>query len=336
MLAPAWQSEEALGAVGAAPQTDVPSTPKRTVAPTALHAPAAADSIGAAAKLRPIPLLLPPAAMPWNARAGVRTNGPAAHDSVAAQQHDRLPAGPHAKAGAGRDARLPAASPALSPQSGLLRPQPVSQTRWSGSAWAFVRRGIGASLSPGGTLGGDQVGGRISYRLIDRAKPAVALSGRFYAPVDDVDAAEVAAGIEWQPIRRLPVRLLAERRQAVGSAGRSAFSLLAHGGVGDRIVADRIVVDFYAQVGIVGLRSHDLFADGSVRVGFAAGERLKVGGGAWGAAQPGATRVDVGPQATLRLPIGEAAVTLAADWRFRIAGHAAPGSGPALTLSTDF
>lgn len=60
---------------------------------------------------------------------------------------------------------------------------------------------------------------------------------------------------------------------------------------------------------------------------------MKAGAGAWGAAQSGVTRLDVGPQASVRFP---ANLTLAADWRFRVAGDAAPASGPTLTLSTDF
>jgi methenyltetrahydromethanopterin cyclohydrolase len=31
-----------------------------------------------------------------------------------------------------------------------------------------------------------------------------------------------------------------------------------------------------------------------------------------------------------------AAIRIEAGWRFRVAGAAAPGSGPALTLATDF
>ena len=61
-----------------------------------------------------------------------------------------------------------------------------------------------------------------------------------------------------------------------------------------------------------------------------------MGAGAWAAAQPGLSRLDLGPQAALRLPVAGHAMTLAADWRLRAAGNAAPGSGPTLTLTTDF
>jgi hypothetical protein len=44
----------------------------------------------------------------------------------------------------------------------------------------------------------------------------------------------------------------------------------------------------------------------------------------------------MGPHAELRLRLGTANASLSADWRFRVAGNARPGSGPALTLATDF
>jgi hypothetical protein len=62
---------------------------------------------------------------------------------------------------------------------------------------------------------------------------------------------------------------------------------------------------------------------------------LSVGGGAWGAVQPGVSRIDIGPRASLRLP-GLQGARLVADWRFRIHGNAAPASGPSLTLAADF
>jgi len=62
-----------------------------------------------------------------------------------------------------------------------------------------------------------------------------------------------------------------------------------------------------------------------------------VGGGVWGGAQKGAARLDIGPSATMTIGLGEsAAARLGLDWRFRVAGDAAPASGPALTLSAGF
>jgi hypothetical protein len=55
-----------------------------------------------------------------------------------------------------------------------------------------------------------------------------------------------------------------------------------------------------------------------------------------GSAQPGATRLDLGPGLRLRLPAGHGALRLSAEWRTRISGDARPARGPAITLVADF
>lgn len=202
--------------------------------------------------------------------------------------------------------------------------------RWSASAWLLIRDKGDPALAPGGTLGGSQAGARLTYAL----GGGVSLSGRLYLPLRQTSGAELAAGIDWRPIRSLPVSLLAERRQRLGRDGRTAFALTAYGG-GSRNLTPHVRLDLYGQAGIVGLKSRDLFADGAVRVSRRVGP-VDIGAGAWGAAQPGAARLDAGPSLSWRLPVQRANLRLQADWRFRIAGDAAPGSGPALTLAADF
>jgi hypothetical protein len=231
---------------------------------------------------------------------------------------------------------VPAAPASLPGQSAAPVPPGHHRVagRWSASAWAFVRGGDGTALASPGTLGGSQLGGRLSYRLNGNAARPLSLTARLSAPAGHLAGAEAALGLEWQPMRDVPLRLLAERRQALGGEGRSAFALLAHGGVDDRPVAAGLRLDFYAQAGIVGARSLDLFADGSARLSLPIDRtgRVRLGAGAWAAAQPGVARLDAGPHVSLHLP----GVSLALDWRLRLAGEAAPGSGPAATLSTDF
>jgi hypothetical protein len=156
-------------------------------------------------------------------------------------------------------------------------------------------------------------------------------------PVERRAGAEAALGLDWSPSRSLPLHLLAERRQALGREGRSALSLTAYGGIGEARLGP-LRIDAYGQAGIVGTRSRDLFGDGAVRLSLPldGDGRLKLGAGAWAAAQPGVSRVDIGPQASFRLPVAGRNVTVALDWRLRVAGEARPGSGPALTLATDF
>jgi hypothetical protein len=214
----------------------------------------------------------------------------------------------------------------------------AAERRWSAAAWAFVRQGEAQPLAAGGTLGGSQLGARFGWRINSDPMRPLALSLRLYSPMRRSSAAEAALGLEWKPAGGLPVRLLAERRQALEREGRSAFSLLAYGGVSDAKAAGPLRVSAYGQAGIVGVKSRDLFADGSAFLALpldGAG-RISLGAGAWAAAQPGVSRVDVGPGLRLRLPVRGQSMTLSAEWRTRVAGNAAPGSGPTLTLSTDF
>lgn len=214
----------------------------------------------------------------------------------------------------------------------LPLPPPASAAgRWSGSAWLLARRDSGgAALAPGGTLGGSQAGARILYRV----GGGLALSGRAYAPLHRPQGAELAAGLDWRPAKAIPLNILAERRQALGREGRSAFSIIFYGGA-SRALAGGLRLDAYAQAGIVGLKARDAFFDGAVRLSAPIGP-VEIGGGAWGAAQPGAARLDAGPSLSYRLPVAGAHLRLQADWRLRVAGDAAPGSGPALTLAADF
>ncbi|HYJ82568.1 MAG TPA: hypothetical protein VEW26_06975 [Allosphingosinicella sp.] len=238
------------------------------------------------------------------------------------------------------DSRFEAATASTSSPPSLPGPLaaargPAPPGRWSLSAWTFVRPGDSVPLAPAGLLGGSQAGARLAYRLNrDRERP-LALSLRLSGPLRRAAGSEVALGFDWRPSRRLPLHLLAERRQALGREARSAFALTLYGGASDAPVG-RFRLDAYAQAGVVGARSLDPFADGSARLSLPLSDRLRVGAGAWAAAQPGLVRLDLGPQAALRLPVPGREITLAVDWRLRVAGNAEPGSGPALTLATDF
>lgn len=233
---------------------------------------------------------------------------------------------------AGR-ADTPAAPEAAAIPGIILQPLPRRpESRWSGSAWLFARGGDGRGLAAGGSLGGSQAGARLLYRL----EPRLSLSARLYTPLESTRGAEAALGLEWQPSPEVPLRFLAERRRALGRDGRSAFALLVHGGVSERRVAGPLRLDAYAQAGVVGLSRRDPFADGALRLSLPLKGELSAGAAAWGAAQPGVSRLDVGPSLSLRDRIGGTNLRLSADWRFRIAGEAAPGSGPAVTLASDF
>ena len=61
-----------------------------------------------------------------------------------------------------------------------------------------------------------------------------------------------------------------------------------------------------------------------------------IGAGIWGGGQDNVMRMDIGPNMRANVRAGSALFQLDASWRVRVAGHAQPGNGPAVTLSTSF
>ena len=146
--------------------------------------------------------------------------------------------------------------------------------------------------------------------------------------------AEVAAGVRWKPLANVPVALNLERRQALNRwGGRSAFALFAEGGLYQTPIFDIANLDFYAQGGVVGLKSRDLFFDAGATYTRPVWRKFSAGIGFWGGMQPGLYRVDAGPR--LSYDVGRG-IRLHADYRQRLAGEATPSSGPALTIAGDF
>ena len=100
-------------------------------------------------------------------------------------------------------------------------------------------------------------------------------------------------------------------------------------------------LQLFAAFWFVGGRFSTAFADSQPRadrsVAHFGKAELRAGAGTWGGAQKGASRLDVGPTATMGMGPGETgSARLPVDWSFRIAGNAAPSSGSALTLSAGF
>lgn len=209
--------------------------------------------------------------------------------------------------------------------------------RWSASTWLVARGGSMAGNGPFGPaqLGGSQAGARIRYALAR----ALALSGRLSTPLRGIGR-EAGLGIEWQPLAgRIPLSVLVERRFALDS-GRGGTAIGAITGINPTRVRGRLELEGYGQAGMVARARRELYADGALRllhpVATVGRARLSVGAGAWAGAQRGARRVDVGPALVATVPTGGPTFRIAAEWRQRVAGNAAPDSGPALTLGTDF
>jgi hypothetical protein len=210
-------------------------------------------------------------------------------------------------------------------------PSPLrTQSKWSGSFWLAARDGPSPGLASGSSqLGGSQAG----LRLYRQLTPALSLTGRVSSALGTKQG-EASVGIA---LKNGAFAVLAERRFALNSGGRNDWSVTAVAGVSDVRLPLGLRLDGYAQAGLVG---RDGFADGALRVERAImGEgpnRLSIGAGVWGSVQPGVVRLDVGPQLVAHLSLADRPVRLAAEWRQRVAGNAAPGSGPAITLGTDF
>jgi hypothetical protein len=203
------------------------------------------------------------------------------------------------------------------------------------SAWALLRPQQGGilgpqSLSTGGTLGGSQAGARLNYNFTR----GIAATFRTTSQVGR-RGGEVAAGMRIQPLGGIPLWVTAERRQRVGKygGGRSAFALFLEGGVYQRPMPWQLSLDAYLEGGVVGFHLRDRFIDGGLTVTRPVYKQFSAGLGLWGGAQPGVYRVDAGPRVSMRVRNN---VRVHVDWRQRLAGNAAPGSGPAVTLAGDF
>jgi hypothetical protein len=199
------------------------------------------------------------------------------------------------------------------------------------SSWALLRGAPApGALATGGTLGGSQAGARLTYAF----NPVVAASLRTTSPIGGSRGAEIAGGVRVTPFRSIPVAFTAERRQSISrDGGRSAFALFAEGGLYKQPMPMDFSLDAYVQAGVVGFSRRDLFVDGAFAFTRPVWGRVSAGFGMWGGAQPGLYRVDVGPRVSVRVRDN---VYAHVDWRQRVAGAAAPASGPALTLAADF
>jgi len=218
--------------------------------------------------------------------------------------------------------------------------QPVAtalptRPRWSGSAWAFVRGAGDAGGVATPQLGGSQIGARVAYRLDARGRVAAVAR---VAAATGVRQQEAAIGVEWQPTR-LPIRLVAEQRIGIANIrGGPAIGLV--GGVSALPLGAGLRVDGYAQGGVIARDRADGYVDGAASVGRTIASRgrsrLELGLGAWGAAQRGAARLDLGPSLVAVLPVEAHAIRIGVQWRERVAGNARPGSGAVLSIGADF
>lgn len=214
--------------------------------------------------------------------------------------------------------------------------------RWTLSAWMLYRPDHkGSRLANAGQLGASQAGARLAYDLTSSARSALAIHGRVSAALQSPSQIEGATGITFRPDRAIPIAVSMERRFNIGDGGRDAFAVYLAGGINPSPILAGLTLEGYAQAGLVGLSSTDLFADGhfSIARPLSSEEdatRITIGLAMSGGAQPSLSRLDVGPQLSARFALGNTNARLAVEWRERIAGMARPSSGPAFILAADF
>nr|WP_301286956.1 hypothetical protein [Sphingobium sp. OAS761] len=231
----------------------------------------------------------------------------------------------------------PIGFPAMGPP--LPAPLGAATDRWQASAWLLWRPDHSdvTDIATAGRLGASQAGTRIAYRLTAGAHAPASAYARASVALEQPAAPELAAGIALQPDSAIPVSIAAERRIALGKGGRDAFALMAVGGFGPTPVTAGIAADGYAQAGVVGLRQRDIFVDGKLSLLHPLpGTGLRIGATLSGGVQPGIGRLDIGPEIRLRLPLPRMPARLSVEWRQRVAGHARPVSGLAVTIAADF
>lgn len=250
------------------------------------------------------------------------------------------------------EAGLPLEPPGMTPpdRRGL-------RARLALSAWSIIRStGKARPLATSGALGASQAGVRARYDVLEPAKGAiVAANLRLSTPLQAPSGREAGLGISLRPGRKVPIEIIAEARFGTGTGDRDRLAMLVAGGVADRRLPLGLRLSAYGQAGIVGLRHTDAFADGAVTLerplrqaqkagshqlrGRRAGTippAIRVGAMIGGGAQPGATRLDAGPILAVTQPLASGGLRLSGGYRWRVAGNARPGSGPALTIGINF
>ena len=302
----------------------------RAVAPPAAHAITPGFSVALATAFQRQPAIAPPhiASLPATPKA---QEPPARIDSPATPP---VPAPPYRALLAFAAAQAPGLVP-------LARPPPArGAQRLSGYGWAFVRApGGGSALAQSGQLGGSQAGMRLDYAIGPDPARGLRLSARVSAPLEG-KGREAAVGIGWKPGGDIPVTLTVERRIGLDRAGRDAFAAGVAGGIGAVPLPADFRLEAYGQAGVVGMKRRDAYVDGAASalrpVLARKAVSVSAGMGVWGAAQPGVSRVDIGPRLRVAIDLGGASIGAAIDWRQRIAGHASPRSGLAITLDGSF
>lgn len=305
-------------------------------APLAMSLRVGATPLAPRAELpRPAFRPLRPVVVPAPAPSAIPVAVAAAHQTMWMAALARVPVPP--------DLLAALRSPAAAPYPPVVR-APNGSSRWSADAWLLLRRDREpASHLPGAgqaSYGASQAGAVLRYRLAPGSAHRPAVHLRATSALGGLREHEAALGLSARVVPAIPVVAAAElRASVVRDRTQLRPAVFAVTEIAPVDLPGGIRAEAYAQAGYVGGAFATAFVDGQLRVDRRATRighlEVRAGAGAWGGAQKGAARLDVGPTASVAL-VQSPSARLAVDWRFRIAGDAAPASGPALTLSAGF
>lgn len=242
-------------------------------------------------------------------------------------------------------------SSAVPPIAPAMAPRAKGLSRWSADGWVLWRQGGNGYNLPGrglpgailysGAYGTSQAGLVVRYRLArDSAhRPALFLraSSGYHRPRSE----ELAGGIALRPLAQVPLSVMGGVRvtRSIDAAKvRPAIAVVTE--LPPAALPSDFQGEVYAQAGWVGGAAKTPFFDGQARIDRAVAgvgtAQVRIGAAAWGGAQRGTSRLDLGPSVRLDLPLGSGNARLSADYRVRVAGSAAPGNGMAVTFSAGF
>ncbi len=243
-----------------------------------------------------------------------------------------------------RPASVAALFEPMTPTSQRQQPAARRASPWRVDAWLLLR-GNGPAGVTGGqrapSYGASQLGAVLSYRLAPRSPHSPSAYLRASHALTERGESEAALGLSVRPLPHWPLTAHAEMRatRRPGGIELRPAAFIAGGFERERLPFG-LRARAYAAAGYVGGDFATAFVDGQAAVDaevarFDVGS-LRAGAGAWGGAQRGAARLDLGPTASLEVKLGEVPARLSLDYRHRVAGDAAPSNGVALTLSTGF
>jgi hypothetical protein len=222
-------------------------------------------------------------------------------------------------------------------------PRPSNANRWSGDGWLLLRRdSTGVATAGVPSYGRSQAGAVLRYRLAMWGGHRPVAYGRASRSLSGPAESEIAVGLAARPLAGVPLTVAGEVRAYQGF-GRRELRPAAYAVT--ELPPARLPLglrgEAYVQAGYVGGKFATAFVDGQAHVDVQVARlgtwsALRAGAGVWGGAQKHASRLDVGPSATMSFQLGPTRSRLALDYRWRVAGNAEPSSGPALTISAGF